>query len=1442
MRTSRFVLTILMSITLMFSIGACGSSSAPNDADGDGVSDADDNCPSVPNPEQVDTDSDGIGDACDDDADFDGDGIINADDNCPADPNADQADQDADDVGDVCDNCVEKANSDQIDSDGNGVGDACEPGLDSDNDTIPNDQDNCPNDPNTDQADQDGDNIGDVCDNCADIPNSNQLNSDTDELGDACDNCDGIANPDQADTDADGVGNECDNCPDKANPDQADTNGNGTGDACEAGDSDNDTIPNEQDNCPNDPNTDQADQDSDNIGDVCDNCPETANTDQLDSDNDGIGDACVIYILIEDFFPPAGWREADVDFTMTGFGFEPGATVVFTNADDPGTTFNPSVVSVDSSTTITGTIPIDQARVLGLYDVTVTNPGGENDTLENAFLVSPNPPPVIDDVVPPFAWNGSRQDGILSDRAIAITGSRFISTPGVRWVYKTDPSQIFEATSVAFTDTTQVTAIVPSESGRMPAGEYTVQLINPDLQGAEWSGTFEVTETPPPRITSIDPLRAAGAEFNGGAVTLTIHGENFVAGVDGSKASFIDMLGEIEMTTDAQDEFTLLVSPGAFNINNGAYPVKVTNPDGQWDVFYLFSVTSSADGKLQDSDGWVVHPESLLQTGRWLHGSTIGFDIFGSGYVYVAGGSDAVGNPLDIVEYNQVSFFGIPGVFRYSQQFDGNTRVANTLNFARSGVAVTRLGPYLFAVGGTSDGLTALKTTEMAKILGMGTMPYLNRHPREDAGGQLPEGSWYYRVSAVTPDGESLPSQEAIARNADGSLTIRWARVDEAISYNIYRTVASDGRSQTERLLAIDVAATTFTDNGQGPLAPAPGNLRGHGSDAGGSLSVGAWTYRVSSITASGETVAGYPLATEAAGAENSIVLNWDLVPEATGYNVYRTEAVDDTSGDTFLLASNVQDLTYTDDGGQTVDTNTEAYDGIKPLPPGSLTLWKIINDDQGSPELLESAREGLRAVTVSLAFDDDDDPDTPSIQRAFLYASGGRVDATADTLYLDTTERAEIDLLTGGFVDGWTTEANVFTTARAFFVLMSSQGRMENPNPGDDPPQLCEDVDGDGYDDIECGGTDCNDLDPNINPGADEICGDGIDQDCDGIDDPCTCVTDLDGDGFISQDECGGTDCCDSGDEDVLGCTVDTAAEIHPGAFDTCEDGIDSNCDGIDPDCDCQDADNDGYEAASCGGTDCCDAGTEASLGCTPETAPDINPDASEICEDGIDQNCDGIDPDCGCWDADGDGYEDEACGGTDCNDADPTIHPGAFDQCDDGIDSNCDGFEPTCFWNPKKGRGPDEDVFLIASKGDDMLTTPDNSTGLNTFEVCTVNEDPLAADFGSLTAWVEQAEVSNHITWGHDGLLYIDFAFNFGGATTENLTSVSAARHVWGSPFDPEAATGDMIVMRDGSAAGHMDIERAYFTIVRVFSRLIVVGGINGDTLIDEVLTMKQ
>lgn len=73
------------------------------DTDFDGAPDGRDNCRLIVNYQQVDTDGDGLGDWCDDDADSDADQTPDVFDNCPLVPNASQADYNLDGLGDACD-------------------------------------------------------------------------------------------------------------------------------------------------------------------------------------------------------------------------------------------------------------------------------------------------------------------------------------------------------------------------------------------------------------------------------------------------------------------------------------------------------------------------------------------------------------------------------------------------------------------------------------------------------------------------------------------------------------------------------------------------------------------------------------------------------------------------------------------------------------------------------------------------------------------------------------------------------------------------------------------------------------------------------------------------------------------------------------------------------------------------------------------------------------------------------------------------------------------------------------------------------------------------------------------------------------------------------------------------------------------------------------------
>lgn len=142
-----------------------------------------------------------------------------------------------------------------------------------------------------------------------------------------------------------------------------------------------------------------------------------------------------------------------------------------------------------------------------------------------------------------------------------------------------------------------------------------------------------------------------------------------------------------------------------------------------------------------------------------------------------------------------------------------------------------------------------------------------------------------------------------------------------------------------------------------------------------------------------------------------------------------------------------------------------------------------------------------------------------------------------------------------------------------------------------------CEagDQDADGYAAVTAGGQDCDDTDAGVRPGAQERCGDGIDQDCDGADSACA-AGDTDGDGQVSAEQ-GGPDCDDSD------------PTIYQGAPERCGDSVDQDCDGGDTACGSSDGDGDGFAR----GEDCDDGDSQ------------VHPGATERC-DGVDDDCDGM------------------------------------------------------------------------------------------------------------------------------------------------------------------------------------------------------------------------
>ena len=184
-------------------------------------------------------------------------------------------------------------------------------------------------------------------------------------------------------------------------------------------------------------------------------------------------------------------------------------------------------------------------------------------------------------------------------------------------------------------------------------------------------------------------------------------------------------------------------------------------------------------------------------------------------------------------------------------------------------------------------------------------------------------------------------------------------------------------------------------------------------------------------------------------------------------------------------------------------------------------------------------------------------------------------------------------------------------------------------------------DADGDTFD--EC--VDCNDNDNSINPAAPELPCDNLDNNCDtNIDEN---RVDADGDTF---DEC--VDCNDNN------------AAINPAAAELPCDGSDNNCD-TNIDENRKDSDGDTYD-------ECVD--------CNDNNAA-INPGAVELPCDGVDNNCD-TNTDENRQDADNDTYDE--C--MDCNDNNSAIHPNATEVCN-GVDDNCNTQTDegvTSIWHP--------------------------------------------------------------------------------------------------------------------------------------------------------------
>jgi len=166
----------------------------------------------------------------------------------------------------------------------------------------------------------------------------------------------------------------------------------------------------------------------------------------------------------------------------------------------------------------------------------------------------------------------------------------------------------------------------------------------------------------------------------------------------------------------------------------------------------------------------------------------------------------------------------------------------------------------------------------------------------------------------------------------------------------------------------------------------------------------------------------------------------------------------------------------------------------------------------------------------------------------------------------------------------------------------------------------------------------DCDDFDPSRSPLLDELCSDGVDNDCD---------EDVDELDAIDVDMDGASACDDCDDEDPL---------VSPFFSEV-------TCNDIDDDCNALTLDD--FDGDSDGASVCIDCDDDDDM---------VSPLYSEVSCNGIDDDCNPLTPDVDDFDEDGFSQCD------DCDDFNPLVYPNAPEICGDDIDHNCDGVIEAC------------------------------------------------------------------------------------------------------------------------------------------------------------------
>lgn len=828
---------------------------------------------------------------------------------------------------------------------------------------------------------------------------------------------------------------------------------------------------------------------------------------------------------------PADNVLSDRVLSLRGTGFQPGATVEFLRADFAGAVpFEAADTEVGSGTTASATFPSESQRLaLGRYFVTLVNPDGQAAqwlivealdagvrVVRGTVEVRNVPPPRITSIAP-------TRPSPAAASPLTVYGEMFQTGAQVALVAMDGTvCPALTTTPVTGFESSQLTATLntasPVASCMLTTGAtFLVRVTNPDGQFADYAAVHLYSN-------DTGKLQAFTSSAAGEGLAYGRARHDSAVYFDDTCSAALVVAGGVGRLAGSTDPVQPLrqVERGSVNAYGQLAPFQVlqTATDTGERVANLLT-EERLNAQVLSLANWIWVLGGMNGSGvatRSAERATIltAATAVGAGYVEDGGAGQL---PAGRYHYRVSAVLPDGEQQRFSGEGLASRPISGRVSDGGALAIIFEAYPnavayriYRSAAPGSGPGsarLVAFGNVGTAVDGRPGLLRWLDRGegaagaapgntlvlPR--AGGTLAPGYWGYRITAVRPDGagtrESFAGPAAVghAEGTDLTLRVTWSPVPGATAYRVYRTAqaaATPDAANRSAMLLGEVTATEMVDDGSTALGTAP-VPEGEDPLPRGALSRFAPDAQSAMVHArQGHEIVHVPMG-------NTL----------GQYHYYAVGGRDAERGNTL---KDMEHATVTADGHLTWTAGSV-----------NMTLPRahfVLATNAGS-------RESPSCASVPQVVDPCSDPDSDADGYRRVECGGTDCDDSRPTSNPGSPELCQdgLDNDCDGLIDTADSDCEVpdagVPADAGLPVGDAGPGTDASVTPTDAGPQLdCNDPaqadqDSDQYRRTECGGTDCNDTDPNVNPGVYEsmdpaqgLCDNAMDDDCVGGDQMC--------------------------------------------------------------------------------------------------------------------------------------------------------------------------------------------------------------------------------------------------------------------------------------------------------------------------------------------------